>query len=487
MDLARATSALAYGALVKAFDTGQNLELEHSLDCILPFDEGCTPMFLATRWDSELQLRYALADKAFRYPPLEKFKPIGTFEALKALRKSRDALMPLSLYVHLPFCKSRCHHCQRHNTVLTDQASIDQYLNAVTQEISLTSQHLDPRQHVERLHIGGGTPLLLSPQQLRLLMNALEQHFTLLEHAGDYSIEVDPRFTSWPTIGLLRELGFNRLQLRVHDLAKPVQQAINHQTTLNEVRAAIDAARTLQFNCVSLELTYGLPNQTPESFAQTLHQILTLAPDRITLKPYLPNAAMSPYQGIATDIPPINHQLEIRRQSLERLTNEGYIHLGLEHFVLAYDDLLMAQDDGKLRFDLNGYSSYSPCDALGFGTNAISYVQGLYTRNTLNLTEYQERLGKRDLPKTNGLTTTLDDQLRAFIIEQLQCQQRLDIHTLEQTFAIHFEEYFSSISQTLKRMAQEQIVMWENQELRILELGRSLIGPVCNLFAHPKM
>lgn len=433
-------------------------------------------MFLAPTWDSELHARYAPLNSTGGSLRSDQLRPISQFDHLKALRASRHALKPLSLYVHLPFCRSRCLPCQRHSVIASDTAAIDQYLAALISEMRLLGQHLDPRQHVERLHLGGGTPTLLSHPQLQHLMQALEQAFTLLDHAADYSIEVDPRQTDWPTMGLLRSLGFNRIQIRVLDLAPKVQQAINRHTCLREVRTLVEAARTLQFNAVSIELTYGLPEQTPESFTHTLTQILSLNPDRITLKPYKPRQPQ-------TATPSKVEVTRMREQSFSQLSQAGFIHLGLEHYVLAYDDLLQAKDEGKLRFDRNGYSSYSACDALGLGVSAISHIQGLCTRNTEDLSGYQTQLGQNELPHKQGFITSLDQRLRTFIIEQLQCQQSLNIKHLEQHFSIDFNHYFAALIPTLKAMASDQLLILAPDKIKLPEPCGQMLEWLCDLFA----
>ncbi|HEX5841911.1 MAG TPA: oxygen-independent coproporphyrinogen III oxidase, partial [Pseudomonas sp.] len=246
-------------------------------------------MLNAIQWDTSLIRRYDQAGPRYTsYPTAVQFHPgIGQFDLLHALRDSRKALRPLSLYVHIPFCAHICYYCACNKVITKDRGRAQPYLDKLLREVEIIGRHLDKRQKVEQLHFGGGTPTFLSHDELRQLMGHLRQHFHLLDDdSGDYSIEIDPREADWSTMGLLRELGFNRVSLGVQDLDPAVQRAVNRLQTLEETRAIVEAARTLQFRSVNIDLIYGLPKQTPESFAATLAEIIALQPDRVSLFNY---------------------------------------------------------------------------------------------------------------------------------------------------------------------------------------------------------
>ena len=241
------------------------------------------------RWDSGLIRRYDAAGPRYTsYPTAVQFNDrIGSFDLLHALRDSRKAQRPLSLYVHVPFCANICYYCACNKVITKDRGRALPYLEKLEREIELIACHLDPQQRVEQLHFGGGTPTVLSHDELRRLMGHRRKHFNLLDDdSGDYGIEIDPREADWSTMGLLRELGFNRVSLGVQDLDPSVQLAVNRLQSLSETRGIIEAARTLQFRSVNIDLIYGLPRQTPESFARTVAEVIALQPDRLSVFNY---------------------------------------------------------------------------------------------------------------------------------------------------------------------------------------------------------
>jgi oxygen-independent coproporphyrinogen-3 oxidase len=355
------------------------------------------------RWDTD-QVRLTPPHSLCRLT--DKFDArIGSFDLLHGLRDSRQALNPLSLYLHLPFCANACYFCHCQKIVTKDRGRTLPYLERLEQEIRLTSCHLDPRQHVERLQLGGGTPTFLSHDQLRRLMHCLRQHFTLLDDDScDYGIEIDPREADWSTMGLLRELGFNRISIGIQDLDPEVQRATNRLQTLGQTRAILDAARTLQFRSVNLDLMYGLPKQTPERFAHTLSSLLALQPDRLTLRHYQHQPQRFPNQGrIATaDLPCADEQWTIYQRSLELLCAAGYRDLGLGQFALPDDDLSTAQEDGLLQRNFQGHTTHGHCDLIGLGLSAISQIGDLYCQNSGDLEQYQGSLENGQLPTVRG-------------------------------------------------------------------------------------
>ena len=447
-------------------------------------------MLTALRWDPDLIRRYDRSGPRYTsYPTAVQFdNRIGAFDLLHALRESRKARRPLSLYVHVPFCAHICYYCACNKVITKDRGRAQPYLQRLLQEIGLVGCHLDPRQTVEQLHLGGGTPTFLSHAELRELMAALRQHFTLLDDdSGDYSIEIDPREADWSTMGLLRELGFNRVSLGVQDLDPSVQRAVNRLQSLDETAAIIEAARTLQFRSVNIDLIYGLPKQTPASFAATVEEIIALQPDRLSVFNYahLPERFMPQRRIASEDLPSPGQKLEMLQATIERLTAAGYRYIGMDHFALPDDELAIAQEEGQLQRNFQGYTTHGHCDLIGLGVSAISKIGDLLCQNDVDLAAYQSTLANLQLATRRGLVSTRDDRIRAAVIQQLICHFDLRFSTLEQAFNIDFRAYFSDLWPVLNKMAADGLLALGDEGLRVQPAGRLLVRSICMVFdAH---
>lgn len=444
-------------------------------------------MLDAIRWDANLIRRYNRAGPGYCSYPLQRqfHEDVSSFELLHALRESRKARRPLSLYVHLPFCNSACFHCDRLRIVTQDRELAARYLHYLQREIDLISCYLDRQQQVEQLHLGGGTPTFFNQEELRQLMAHLRQRFTLLDDSStDYSIDVDPRSASWSTMGLLRELGFNRVNLGVEDLAPQVQSAVNRQQSLEQTCNLVEAARTLQYRSINIELTYGLPQQTPESFAHTLQTIMALQPERLSLRHYQHRPERFPLQQRinALELPGDAGNLAMLENSIEQLTRAGYRYIGLEQFALNDDELAIAQEDGLLQRNVHGYTSHGHCDLIGLGVSAISQVGDLYCQNTCDLEQYLTQLHNAQLSTCRGHTCSLDDRLRRHIIQRLLCEFELEFSDIEKPFGIDFRSYFADIWNDLQQMANDGLIELCDRRLDITASGRLLVRSVCMLF-----
>src|SRR5690606_31588510 len=288
---------------------------------------------------------------------------------------------------------------------------------------------LDRGQVVEQLHFGGGTPTFLSHDELRRLMEHLRRHFNLVDDdSGDYGIEIDPREADWSTMGLLRELGFNRVSLGVQDLDPNVQRAINRLQTLEQTRAIVEAAHTLQYRSVNIDLIYGLPLQNPDSFARTVDEVIALQPDRLSVFNYahLPERFMPQRRINAEELPSPAQKLEMLQRSIEQLTAAGYRYIGMDHFALPDDELAIAQEDGTLQRNFQGYTTHGHCDLIGLGVSAISQVGELYSQNSSDLSNYQQSLDNGQLATQRGLLCNEDDRIRRAVIQALICQFQLN-------------------------------------------------------------
>jgi oxygen-independent coproporphyrinogen-3 oxidase len=444
-------------------------------------------MLDAIRWDTDLIRRYDLAGPRYTsYPTAVQFDgQVGTFDLFHALRDSRKALRPLSLYVHVPFCANICYYCACNKVITKDRGRAQPYLQRLEQEIQLIACHLDPAQKVEQLHFGGGTPTFLSHDELRQLMAQLRKSFNLLDDdSGDYGIEIDPREADWATMGLLRELGFNRVSIGVQDLDPAVQRAVNRLQSLEETRAVIDAARTLQFRSINIDLIYGLPRQTPENFARTVDEVINLQPDRLSVFNYahLPERFMPQRRINSDELPTPAQKLEMLQGTIEQLTKAGYRYIGMDHFALPDDELAIAQEESTLQRNFQGYTTHGHCDLIGLGVSAISQIGDLYCQNSSDLNQYQNTLASSQLATNRGLLCNADDRLRRAVIQQLICTFSLEFAEIEHAFNIDFQGYFGELWPQLQGMADDGLIELDNERITVLPAGRLLVRSVCMVF-----
>lgn len=439
------------------------------------------------QWDAALIRRYDLAGPRYTsYPTAVQFHDdIGPFDLLHALRDSRKAQRPLSLYVHIPFCAHICYYCACNKVITKDRGRALPYLEKLEREIEIVSRYVDKSQPIEQLHFGGGTPTFLNHDELRRLMHHLRQHFNLLDDdSGDYSIEIDPREADWSTMGLLRELGFNRVSLGVQDLDSEVQRAVNRLQTLEETRAIIEAARTLQFRSVNIDLIYGLPKQTPERFARTVAEVIALQPDRLSLFNYahLPERFMPQRRISADDLPSPADKLAMLQSSIEQLTRAGYRYIGMDHFALPDDELAIAQEEGTLQRNFQGYTTHGHCDLIGLGVSAISQIGDLYSQNDSDIANYQQSLGNGQLATRRGLHCNADDRLRRAVIQQLICHFELRFADIEQAHGVVFRDYFAALWPELEQLARDGLIALDEQGIEVRPAGRLLVRSLCMLF-----
>ncbi|MDP9940288.1 oxygen-independent coproporphyrinogen III oxidase [Ectopseudomonas alcaliphila] len=439
------------------------------------------------QWDADLIRRYDLAGPRYTsYPTAVQFHDdIGPFDLLHALRDSRKAGRPLSLYMHVPFCAHICYYCACNKVITKDRGRALPYLEKLEREIEIISRYVDRTQPIEQLHFGGGTPTFLSHDELRRLMQHLRQHFNLLDDdSGDYSIEIDPREADWSTMGLLRELGFNRVSLGVQDLDPEVQRAVNRLQTLEETRAIVEAARTLQFRSVNIDLIYGLPKQTPERFARTVAEVIALQPDRLSLFNYahLPERFMPQRRISSDDLPSPADKLAMLQNSIEQLTRAGYRYIGMDHFALPDDELAIAQEEGTLQRNFQGYTTHGHCDLIGLGVSAISQIGDLYSQNDSDIASYQQTLGNGQLATRRGLHCNADDRLRRAVIQQLICHFELRFADIEQAHDVVFRDYFEALWPELEQLHRDGLIELSAEGIQVRPAGRLLVRSLCMLF-----
>ncbi|HAB91293.1 MAG TPA: oxygen-independent coproporphyrinogen III oxidase [Pseudomonas sp.] len=438
-------------------------------------------------WSSKLFNLYHNLDKPYSsYPRVEHFQQnISAFERFSALRDSRKAQRPLVLNVNIPFCANACYYCSKKNIVTKDRSRAAQYLQCLEQEIQTVAQHIASERNIEELHFGGGTPTFLNPVELRQLMRCLQDNFNITSNNfTHYSIDIDPRETDWSTMGVLRDIGFNRVNIEVQGLDPKVQRAINRLQTIEQTQAIVEAARTLQFRTVSISLIYGLPQQTTQSFSQAVEDVLQLAPDRISLQGYQHQPDKHPIQQRinAAELPSIANLEAMLKGTQLQLEQAGYRYIGMGHFALADDDFAYAQEDGTLQQGIQGYSTSANCDTLGFGVSAVSQLGNLYYHNSHDINSYQTACRNQQLPPATGVLCTKKDQIHRAVIQALTCQFEVNFSVIEQCFAINFASYFAAQWPQLLRMQSNGLLELSKQKLSITAPGRLYTLTVCQLF-----
>ena len=438
-------------------------------------------------WSSKLFNLYHNLDKPYSsYPRVEHFQQnISAFERFSALRDSRKAQRPLVLNVNIPFCANACYYCSKKNIVTKDRSRAAQYLQCLEQEIQTVAQHIASERNIEELHFGGGTPTFLNPVELRQLMRCLQDNFNITSNNfTHYSIDIDPRETDWSTMGVLRDIGFNRVNIEVQGLDPKVQRAINRLQTIEQTQAIVEAARTLQFRTVSISLIYGLPQQTTQSFSQAVEDVLQLAPDRISLQGYQHQPDKHPIQQRinAAELPSIANLEAMLKGTQLQLEQAGYRYIGMGHFALADDDFAYAQEDGTLQQGIQGYSTSANCDTLGFGVSAVSQLGNLYYHNSHDINSYQTACRNQQLPPATGVLCTKKDQIHRAVIQALTCQFEVNFSVIEQCFAIDFASYFAAQWPQLLRMQSNGLLELSEQKLSITAPGRLYTLTGCQLF-----
>ena len=400
-------------------------------------------------------------------------------------RDSNSSGLPLSLYVHIPFCHTLCYYCGCNKIVTRNQARVTRYLEMLYREIDLQAALFDSGRKVEQLHFGGGTPTYLDTRQLTDLMQKLDNAFgfeTREEH--EFSIEVDPRTVDTARIQELAGLGFNRLSLGVQDFDPSVQEAVNRVQSAQDVQTLVDAARASSFRSISFDLIYGLPQQSPGSFKRTLAQVIAMRPDRLAVYNYahLPERFKGQRMIDSAAIPSSDSKLLILQDTIETLTGAGYRYIGMDHFALPEDDLVTARGNGTLQRNFQGYSTHRNCDLIGLGVSSIGNIGNAFMQNAATTMQYESLLEAGSLPVCKGITVDLDDQLRAAAIQALMCYDELRYADFNEQFDLGFQGYFAPELERLQPLADDGLVSIDAERIAITAKGRLLLRNIAMIF-----
>jgi oxygen-independent coproporphyrinogen-3 oxidase len=438
-------------------------------------------------WDMDLIKRYDLSGPRYTsYPTAIQFDSgLSPEKLIETGRSTSDPHAPLSLYVHIPFCAHVCYYCACNKVITRNRKKAQPYLDTVYREMAKLSQWYRGDRQVNQLHWGGGTPTFISDDQMRELMQALRSNFNLRDDdKGDYSIEIDPREASDQTLEVLREIGFNRISLGVQDVDARVQEAVNRVQPTEMTARVLEQSRALGFKSINMDLIYGLPHQTEDSFANTLDTVIAMSPDRLSVFNYahLPDRFRSQKHIQADDLPSPETKLNILQNSIDRLLKVGYVYIGMDHFAKPDDELALAQAEGKLHRNFQGYTTHSDCDLVAMGVSAISQIGDVYYQNEHDIAAYSQAVAQQQHAVKRGVTLSRDDHIRRAVITELICQFELDIAALEQRFNIHFADYFHAEKGELQQFEDDGLIRQTPKRIQVTAVGRLLIRRICMAF-----
>jgi oxygen-independent coproporphyrinogen-3 oxidase len=423
------------------------------------------------------------------YPTADRFvDAFGADAALRALeQRAQDrpagVHAPLSVYVHIPFCESVCYYCACNKVITKHHERAGEYLDALDAEIDVVFGVLGAGQSVSQLHFGGGSPTFLSDPELARLVDSLRRALTIDAYT-EMSIEVDPRTVSTERLAHCRSLGFNRISFGVQDFDPEVQRAVHRVQPFDDVRALMTAARRLGYVSINADLIYGLPKQTPESFARTVAQIGELRPDRIALYAYahLPQRFKPQRRIVADDLPSASQRVAMLGGAIAGFLARGYSYIGMDHFALPDDALAVAKRQGRLHRNFQGYSTQPDCDLIGLGVSSIGKVGATYYQNAKTLPEYYDALRQRQLPVQRGIALSRDDVLRRAVIMALMCQGRVEFESIELAHLIRMREYFAREFERLVPMAEAGLVEIEPGAIQVTATGWYVVRAVAMVF-----
>jgi oxygen-independent coproporphyrinogen-3 oxidase len=422
------------------------------------------------------------------YPTADRFvEAFGADDVHRALQGRANGVGmgtgALSIYVHIPFCEALCYYCACNKIITKHHERAAEYLQALAQETDLVAASIGERQPVCQLHFGGGSPTFLSDDELDQLMAMLRTRFRVQPDA-EVSIEVDPRTVTDERLRRLREMGFNRLSFGVQDFDPAVQTAVHRVQPFEQVKALMVTARTLGFKSINADLIYGLPKQTPESFARTLAQTAELRPDRIALYCYahLPERFKPQRRIDVLQLPSAEQRLSMLNSAIGSFLSHGYTYIGMDHFALHDDSLAVAKRQGRLHRNFQGYSTQPDCDLVALGVSAIGKIGPTYYQNAKTLPEYYDALRQHQLPVVRGLSLSRDDLVRRAVIMALMCQGRLEFESIELAHLISMRTYFAAELKSLEPLEKAGLLEFEPDAIQVTAAGWYVVRAVAMVF-----
>ena len=439
-------------------------------------------------FSEELLVKYDQTGPRYTsYPTAVQFTPSFNKTEYRhiATKVSKDnPEQPLSLYFHIPFCDTICYYCGCSKIVTRDHSLAAPYLEYLDKEIKLQAALFDNRK-VTQLHWGGGTPTFLDNEEIALLMTMTRDAFNLDDSDDrEFSIEIDPRSVDKEKITLLANVGFNRLSMGIQDFDPDVQKAVNRIQSKEDTIEVINHARSVGFKSVSVDLIYGLPRQLLSTFTETLDSIISAKPDRVAVYNYahMPHLFKTQKGIKEAELPSASLKLQLLELTITKLTEAGYLYIGMDHFSLPDDELAIAQRQGTLHRNFQGYSTHAECDLVGMGLTSIGKVGNSYSQNEKNIEDYYAALDNNILPVMRGLELDHDDLLRRHIINELMCHSILIFSEIDEMFDVDFKSYFSDELTKLEDFTEDDLLRINENDIRITPAGRMLIRNIGMVF-----
>jgi len=440
-------------------------------------------------FSEELIRRYdTLGPRYTSYPTAVQFKDnIGASDYQDWVKYSNDDPIPrsLSLYLHIPFCDTICYYCGCSKVITKDKSKARHYIDLLKKEIALQGALFAKDREVLQIHWGGGTPTFLSDKEIYEIIECIRENFNVpADSRVEFGIEVDPRTVDQTRIKNLNNMGFNRISFGVQDFDKTVQEAVNRVQSTEQIKQHIIDARKMHFKSINIDLMYGLPFQSVSTFSETLNTIIQLDPDRIAVYNYahLPEMFKPQRRINEEDLPSPEEKLNILKLCIDTLQDAGYVYIGMDHFAKSSDSLVKAQLDGTLHRNFQGYSTHADSDIIAMGITAISNIGDNYSQNVRSIEDYEKILEQNKIPVFRGIELEDDDVMRREIINQLMCNNRLNITRLEKKWRIDFKTYFKTSLTNLQAMADDGLLNISNSNINITASGRLLARSICMQF-----
>jgi len=418
------------------------------------------------------------------YPTAPEFSNSFTKEDLSDKFKNQSDNRPISLYIHIPFCRSACYFCGCNVIFTSKEDKKTRYIEYLKKELKILAKHLNTNRLVTQMHFGGGTPTFLSAAQMDEVLNAIKETFPNFSNDAEISCEVDPRFFTQEHMDVLKKHGTNRLSFGVQDLQDEVQKTIHRIQPFNETKAVVDIARNAGINSINIDLIYGLPLQTRASFKNTIEQIITLNPDRLAVFNYahVPWMVKTQRKFDETTFASASTKLEILQDTIEFFTTNGYNMVGMDHFAKPDDELFQAIQKGELHRNFQGYTTKGGADLIGIGVTSIGDGVDYYAQNFKDLASYEEAIDKGELPVFKGYKLNDDDILRQYVIMELMANFALDIKKVEEKFNINFKEYFDDALKALVEFQEAELLEVSESKIEVNQTGAMLIRNICMPF-----
>ena len=418
------------------------------------------------------------------YPTALEFNDSYKYDEYIQKLESQDSSRPLSLYFHLPFCRNACYFCGCSVVFTSKEDKMIRYMEYLKRELSILTKHLDVKREVLQMHFGGGTPTFFTAPQLKEIIDEIKKIFPNFRSDAEISCEIDPRHINEAQMKVMNEAGFNRVSFGIQDFNEKVQIAVHRVQPYEITKAAMDLARKYKMHSVNVDLIYGLPYQTLETFKETLRLALTLSPDRFAVFNYahVPWMKKTMRKIDETTLPRPDEKLAIMQYTIDFLTSNGYNMVGMDHFAKPEDELFKAIEKGELHRNFQGYTTKGGADLIGVGLTSIGEGVDSYNQNLKDMKEYESAIDSGRLPFERGVVLGEDDQIRQFVIMELMSNFKLDIKRFEQLYNVNFKDYFADAIEALAPFVEEDLLILNDEKIECSQTGTLLIRNICMPF-----